>query len=354
MVSQLSLSGPIFAEIKTCHISSSIIDKLPKATQSLGIAYFFFDGRDSQKEFQLHNKLIRALISQFSDARHGGVTDKLADLYKSCGEIQQPSDEDLQNVLRHILDRFSHAYIMIDALDECTDREKTINWVKKLISDKAANLHIVITSRPERDIIEKFAALDPQSIDVGETNTKEIADYLKCHMESNFTKYDENTRAKIMSELEEHADGSCVYLVLLICSILADPLMRFRWLVLQLAELEGCSSQYEIEMQLAELPEGLDEIYNRILKNINKKHRADTKMFLQWLAFCKRPMKIEEIAETITVDFSGEFPVFNGARRYADTRDVLVRCSSLVSESKGKYSWLNLAFRPLNSEYRSH
>ena len=107
-------------------------------------------------------------------------------------------------------------------------------------------------------------------------------------------------------------------------------------------------------MQLAELPEGLDEIYNRILKNINKKHRADTKMFLQWLAFCKRPMKIEEIAETITVDFSGEFPVFNGARRYADTRDVLVRCSSLVSESKGKYSWLNLAFRPLNSEYRSH
>ena len=196
----------------TC-LSSSIIDKLPKATESLGFAYFF-DGRDSQKELQLHNSLIRALISQLSDARHGGITEKLADLYKSCGEIHQPSNEELQNVLCDILDRFSEAYIMIDALDECTDREKTLNWVNSLISDtncKAANLHIVVTSRPERDIHEIFAALDPHSVDVSEANTKDIAEYLKLHMESKFTKYDENTREKIKTELEKHAEGSSVY-----------------------------------------------------------------------------------------------------------------------------------------------
>jgi hypothetical protein len=128
--------------------------------------------------------------------------------------------------------------------------------------------------------------------------------------------------------------------------------LRFRWLVLQLANLEECSSRYEIEAQLSELPEGLDEIYNRILKNISKKHRADTKMFLQWLAFCKRPMKIEEIAETITADFSDECPVFNQDKRYADPRDVLVRCSGFVSESGGKYIKFNPAFQPLNMKYR--
>ena len=129
--------------------------------------------------------------------------------------------------------------------------------------------------------------------------------------------------------------------------------MRFRWVVLQLAELEKCSSRYEIDKQLAELPDGLDEIYNRILKKIDKKHRADTRTFLQWLAFCKRPMTIEEIAETITAEFSSENgPVFNQDKRYADPRDVLVRCSGFVSESKGKYSWLNPAFQLLNSEYR--
>ena len=49
-------------------------------------------------------------------------------------------------------------------------------------------------------------------------------------------------------------------------------------------------------------------------------------------------MKIEEIAETITADFSDECPIFNQEKRYADPRDVLTRCSSFVSESEGKYS----------------
>ena len=137
------------------------------------------------------------------------------DLYKSCGEAQQPSDEELQNVLRDIFDKFSEAYIVIDALDECTDREKTLNWANKLVSDinhKATNLHIAVTSRPERDISEVFAALDPHSIDVGEANTKDIVEYLKLHMELKFAKYDENTQENIKSKLKECAEGSYVYL----------------------------------------------------------------------------------------------------------------------------------------------
>ena len=223
MVSYLR-RGPILTEIKICRLSSWIIDTLlPKATESLGIAYFFFDGRDSQKELQLHNKLIRSLISQFSDTRHGDISEKLVDLYKRC-EVQQPSDEQLQNVLRDILDRFSEAYIVIDALDECTDREKTLNWLNKLISDtsrRAANLHIVVTSRPETDIDEIFGALDPHFVDAGEANTKDIVEYLR--FKSKFMKFDESTRAKIMVELEEHAKGSYVYLVL--------PSVHF-WLIL--------------------------------------------------------------------------------------------------------------------------
>ena len=198
-------------EIIICCFSSWIFDKLPEATESHGIAYFFFDGRDSQKELQLHNNLLRTLISQLSDTRHGGITESLVDLYNRCGEVQQPSDEQLQNVLRDILDKFSQAYIMIDALDECTDRERTLNWLNKLILDpncKATNLHVVVTSRPERDIHEIFAAIDPHFIDIAEANTKDIEEYLKLQMVSKFAKYDENTRGKIKKELEKHAEGS--------------------------------------------------------------------------------------------------------------------------------------------------
>ena len=142
------------------------------------------------------------------------------------------------------------------------------------------------------------------------------------------------------------------FIISAICSIWADPVMRFRWVVLQLAELEKCSSRYEIDKQLAKLPKGLDEIYQQILNRIDEIHRADTRTFLQWLAFCERPMKIEEIAETITADFSDGCPVFNQDKRYADPRDVLVRCSGFVSESGGKYIKFNPAFQPLNMKYR--
>ena len=63
-------------------------------------------------------------------------------------------------------------------------------------------------------------------------------------------------------------------------------------------------------------------------------------------------MTIEEIAETITVDFSEKCPTFNQDKWYTDPQDVLVRCSSFVSESESKYSWLNPAFQSLISKHR--
>ena len=110
-----------------------------------------------------------------------------------------------------------------------------------------------------------------------------------------------------------------------IYSIVTDVVSRFRWVALQLAELEKCSSTDQIMQQLKDLPAGLDEIYKRILKEIDGKHHADTMIFLQWLAFSRRPMTIAEIAETITVDFAlEESPVFNPTKRYFDPREVLV------------------------------
>ncbi|KIJ93635.1 hypothetical protein K443DRAFT_12698 [Laccaria amethystina LaAM-08-1] len=283
---------------------SLIIDKLPQPTQSLGIAYFFFDGRDGQAELQLHTKLIRSLIYQLTDTRHGGIPINLAELHKKCGP-HQPSDDQLQDILWHILDGLSDAYIVIDALDECTDHQKTLDWVKELVTHIDQNvgkhLHIVVTSRPEWDIEEVFGALDQHSIDVGETTANQ------------------DIMNKIETSLKAGAEGS------------------FRWITLQLAELAKCSSTDEIIKQLAELPKGLDEIYNRILMKIDEKHRADVRTFLQWLAFSKCPMTIVEIAETITVDFAPEDgPVFNLIKRYIDPQDVLVRCLSLVTESGGK------------------
>src|SRR6267154_2299045 len=102
MVSLLFIIGAI-VPMKTHRLSSSIIDKLPRPDPPLGIAYFFFDGRDSQNALQLHDMVIRSLISQFSHQR-GGIPAELADLYKRCGDHHQPSVDQLQKALESILD----------------------------------------------------------------------------------------------------------------------------------------------------------------------------------------------------------------------------------------------------------
>ncbi|KDR83295.1 hypothetical protein GALMADRAFT_36365, partial [Galerina marginata CBS 339.88] len=220
---------------------------------------------------------------------------------------------------------------VIDALDECTDRKKTRDWVNGIVADmnrNVLNLHIVVTSRPEPDIQEVFTTLDQDSVNVGEaTANQDIAKYLNLQLESKFKKYDERTQKEIELRLGKGADGS------------------FRWVALQLDELEDCSSAHEIMHQLENLPDGLDDIYKRMLEAINKKYRADMMTFLQWLAFSKRPMEVTELAEAVTVDFKSEDgPFFNPEKRYENPRDVLVRCSSLVTESEGKYGRLNLEF----------
>ncbi|KDR72038.1 hypothetical protein GALMADRAFT_74448 [Galerina marginata CBS 339.88] len=191
--------------------SASVIDEVSEKNPPHAIAYFFFDGRDSQTERQLHNKLIRSLISQLAHQR-GGIPSELADLYRLCGDNQQPTVNQLQNTLRDILDGFLHAYIIVDALDECSDREKTLTWVDKLVSDthrRAENLHIMVTSRPERDIEQVFRTFDPYSIDISEaTANEDVFKYLDRQMEFKFKKYDEITRKKIESGLRERADGS--------------------------------------------------------------------------------------------------------------------------------------------------
>ncbi|KDR74883.1 hypothetical protein GALMADRAFT_249794 [Galerina marginata CBS 339.88] len=205
-------------------LSSSIINRLSEPDRTpFGIANFFFDGRNSQNTQQHHDQLIRSLISQFSHQR-GGIPANLAALYKLCGDSQQPSVNQLQDALEGILNEFFDTYIVIDALDECTDLEKTLNWVRNIVlgtpaGRKVEGCHIVVTSRPLEAITKVFTVLDPHSIDVGEApENRDIMKYLNFQMESKFENCDEETRKKIKSKLEDGADGS------------------FRWVALQLAE----------------------------------------------------------------------------------------------------------------------
>ena len=107
-------------------------------------------------------------------------------------------------------------------------------------------------------------------------------------------------------------------------------------MALQLDQLRLCLSRHEVEDQLLHLPKGLDELYDRIINQIDEKRHDDARKLLQWLAFSVRPLDLAELAEVVAVDFcSRDLPWFDCNRRYYDARDVVRVCSGFISIVEG-------------------
>ena len=131
-------------------LCSTIIDNIENfcVDQSgYHFAYFYFDFNDNKK--QLVDSFLRSVIIQLSVLQPDIPID-VQSLYDTC-RGNQPTNDALIKTLLSLLKISSQAYILIDALDECCEREKMMDLLKHLISSSSMNL--LITSRKEQDII---------------------------------------------------------------------------------------------------------------------------------------------------------------------------------------------------------
>ena len=89
-----------------------------------------------------------------------------------------------------------------------------------------------------------------------------------------------------------------------------------------------------VRRTLRELPESLDETYERILKEIKKPNRGHARRVLQCLVVAIRPLRVAELAEVLAVDFDDVegIPKLNADWRWEDQEQaLLIACSSLIA-----------------------
>ena len=139
----------------------------------------------------------------------------LVNLYAHCGNgHQEPTLGDLQNTLQTIVDGFSSVFIILDALDECIEREKLLNWIQTFIpkKDKNLRLHLIVTSRPEQEIEDKFKSSDYLDL-VKESENHDLVAYLDYQLQndSDLQKWNSETQEQIKLKLMEQADGMYVH-----------------------------------------------------------------------------------------------------------------------------------------------
>ena len=100
----------------------------------------------------------------------------------------------------------------------------------------------------------------------------------------------------------------------------------------QLARLRRCLSP-RIRQALDELPETLDETYERTLLDIDEENWAYTHRLFQCIVVACRPLRVEELAEFLAFKLgAGGSLTFEGNWRPENARDtVLSTCSSLIA-----------------------
>ncbi len=88
-----------------------------------------------------------------------------------------------------------------------------------------------------------------------------------------------------------------------------------------------------VQHTLEELPDSLDETYERILREIRRPNQRLAHRLMQCLVAAVRPLQVKELAEILTLDFNAEgIPKQNPNWRWEDQEGaVMLACSSLVT-----------------------
>ncbi|KAI9443989.1 hypothetical protein H4582DRAFT_1872066, partial [Lactarius indigo] len=295
---------------------------------SASMAYFYFDFRDVNK--QTRRNLLSSFLTQLSN-RSDPFCDILSRLHRAHDNgAHQPNDSALLQCLKEMLTLPDQGpvYLIMDALDECPDtsdvpspREQVLDLLKDLVDLRAPSLHICVTSRPEVDISDVLQSIASQAVSLQDESgqKKDIADYVRSVVYSGSGKFMRRWRREdkehVIETLSERADG------------------MFRWVFCQLETLRNCLPQ-NVRSVLKELPKSLDETYERMLKEIGKTNPRQAHRLLQCLTVATRPLRVEELAEVLALDFDGAkdgIPALNKDWRWDDGQQgVLSTCSGLI------------------------
>ena len=112
---------------------------------------------------------------------------------------------------------FQQTFIIIDALDECKEREDLLGLLENLMSWKAENLHVLATSRRERDIEETLESLATGQVCIQSALVNADIHIHLCSRIQNdpkLKKWPEHVQREIEKTLMDGAHGMYVVIIL--------------------------------------------------------------------------------------------------------------------------------------------
>lgn len=209
-------SGEIAGSGKTI-LSSLVIDTLIETYKSVPTIYFYCHYGESER--RQTSSIIGSLLKQISTTPSGGcekLDPQMVSIFDDGARLNVKSSKRL---FAAALSRFEKAFIVVDALDECSEEERksvVVFLARQLISETRCHLKIFLTSRPENDLRQLLKNNPCLQIDPNEIS-KDITTFVTGSLTEHITNgalLDGNVTAALKEDLiqtlSEQADGMYV------------------------------------------------------------------------------------------------------------------------------------------------
>jgi hypothetical protein len=195
---------------------------------------------------------------------------------------------------------FTGSFCLLDGLDECDDESQ--RWLAMKLTDlckaheekpEVSCVRIMIVSRPGILALSasKRVVLDPDHSDKISHDIREFVRSKVQDLSNQLENLDNDARTrfedKMQNELLTRAEGT------------------FLWVGFAMMELLRMPTQTQMENAIQELPVGLAAMYDRMLLQIDFRHRATCAKILRWVSFAMRTLFIYELQEVIGSEPSG-------------------------------------------------
>ena len=213
--------------ILNCTSSSTIIEDVThrlREEQNTALLYHYFDfgNKISSSAENLLRSLVAQLVKQTS--RFPKALDKLTQqkfgdtrygtrIKTQAESVAQPSLLELSDIIYDSMEEFDHVYLILDALDECGERQKVLSVVRRLLRSRIGKIHILITSRSDADLEEHIVSMATAHVLIeGNLIEPDIRSYIQEQLHNNpkLRRWPLKIQRKIESALMTGAQGMYV------------------------------------------------------------------------------------------------------------------------------------------------
>ncbi|KAI9768507.1 MAG: hypothetical protein M1839_004029 [Geoglossum umbratile] len=284
-------------------------------SNNIGVAYLYCNYK-AQADQNTTN-LLAAILKQLVQAQPSMV-EPVARLYNyHTSRRTRPSLEEIFSALQSVLASYSTVYLVVDALDECSDKEGTRSeLLNKLYAlQSKTDLHLMVTSRFIPEITNEFKSALTLEVRASEADVKQ---FIKGQMYRlpNCVQRDDALQVVVQEKLVKAVDG-----MFLLARLHFDSLL-------------DKNTKKKIQSALNKPLKGsaaLSQAYDKAIKRIESQLPGASllaKSVLSWISYAERPLTTEELCNALAVEL-GEEEL--DPDNIPDVEDLVSVCAGLVT-----------------------